>query len=310
MVVCIAPTNGKANPMPLFHRLIMADWSAASAPGPKKPHKDRCWVGKLDTHSGQPQLAYCRTRAAAREVIAQWTAEMPAGCKTLIGFDFPFGYPAGSGLPGGRALATLFGSRLQESANDRNDRFELAGTLNEELYPGIEGPFWGHPSGHSYAGLRPTRPKPWPTPIPEYRIADGALRHMGIQTVWKLAYPASVGSQVMTGMASIHHLLQRPAFASAAIWPFETAWEKNLPAVTIAEIWPNLFFRAWREHPAAARHEIRDAQQIAASLLALAEANLDDRIEAMLAAPEDRSGDELAIIERQEGWIVGAAAAS
>ncbi len=296
--------------MPLFDRLIMADWSAASAPGPKKPHKDRCWVGKLDVGSGQPLLTYCRTRAAARAVIEQWTADPPPGGKVLIGFDFPFGYPAGSGLSGGRALSELYGAHLQEEANDRNNRFELAGRLNHNLSPCTDDPFWGHPPGREYRGLRPTRPSPWPDTIPEYRIADHALRHRGIQTVWKLAYPASVGSQVMTGMATIHRLLQRPAFAAAAIWPFETQWEKALAPVTIAEIWPNLFYSAWKEHPVAARHDIRDAQQIAATLLALADADRNGRIAAMLAAPGDRSGDELAIIEQQEGWIVAAAAAS
>lgn len=296
--------------MPLFASLIMADWSAANAPGPRNPHKDRCWVGRFGTDKDQPQLAYCRTRAAAREVIEAWTAEARPQGEVLVGFDFPFGYPEGSGLPGGRALARFYGARLQDNAHDLNNRFELASELNRELAPEGEGPFWGHPPGRHQPGLLPTRPNPWPATIPEYRIADSALRHRGIQTVWKLAYPASVGSQVMTGMASIYRLLQRPAFADAAIWPFETVWERDLPAVTIAEIWPNLFYRDWREHPAAARHPIRDAQQIAATLLALADANRVGRIANLLAAPGDRSGDELAIIERQEGWIVGAAAAS
>ena len=297
--------------MPVFSALIMADWSAANAPGPKKPHKDRCWVGRLSAGQAQPQLAYCRTRAAAREVIRQWTAEAAPHGKALIGFDFPFGYPARSGLPGGRALAERFGALLQDDASDRNNRFEIAGRLNEELSPDTDGPFWGHPASQTYPGLQTTRPKPWPAAIPEYRIADEALRHRGIQTVWKLAYPASVGSQVITGMASVHRLLQHPAFADAAIWPFETRWQNALAPVTIAEIWPNLFYRApWTEHPAAASHEIRDAQQIAATLLALADADRNGRIADMLAAPGDRSGDELAIIEQQEGWIVGANTAS
>lgn len=296
--------------MPLFATLIMADWSASNAPGPRKPHKDRCWVGRLSAGAGRPQLAYCRTRAAAREVIQQWTAEASPHGKTLVGFDFPFGYPAGSGLPGGRALAARYGKLLRDEPNDRNNRFEVAGRLNQELWPSMEGPFWGHPASHHYPGLQTTRPKPWPAGVPEYRIADRALRHLGIQTVWKLAYPASVGSQVITGMASVHRLLQHPAFADAAIWPFETRWEKRLPPVTIAEIWPNLFYRGWLQHPAVARYPIRDAGQVAATLLALAEADRDGRIAAMLAAPGDRSGDELAAIEGQEGWIVGANAAS
>lgn len=297
--------------MPLFASLIMADWSAASAPGPRAPGKDRCWVGRLSAGQNQPQLAYCRTRAAAREVIEAWTAEARPRGRVLVGFDFPFGYPAGSGLPGGRALAQYYGGLLQDGADDRNNRFEVAGRLNQALWPDTDGPFWGHPPSQRYPGLQATRPKPWPAAVPEYRIADRALRHRGIQTVWKLAYPASVGSQVMTGMASIHRLLQQPAFHDAAIWPFETQWEQAPAPVTVAEIWPNLFFRApWTEHPAAASHQIRDAGQVAATLLALAGADREGRIAAMLAAPGDRSGDELAAIERQEGWIVGANAAS
>jgi hypothetical protein len=224
----------------------------------------------------------------------------------LIGFDFPFGYPQGSGLPGGRALAQRFGEHLQDDDSDRNNRFQIAGALNRLLLPAGEGPFWGHPSGHDYPGLKPTRPKPWPAAIPEYRAAERHLSGSGIQTVWKLAYPASVGSQVMTGMASIHRLLQLPDFAEAAIWPFETDWAREVPPVTIAEIWPNLFWRGWLPDLRVARHPIRDAQQVAATLLALAEADSDGRIEQMLAAPAGYDSATLAAISAQEGWIVGA----
>ncbi len=296
--------------MGLFRRLIMVDWSAASAPGPRKPSKDRCWVGRLDARQEAPLLEYCRTRAEARAIIEAWTKEARPKGKVLVGFDFPFGYPAGSGLPGGRALAARYGALLQDEADDRNSRFEVAGRLNQELWPDTDGPFWGHPASQRYPGLKPTRPSPWPDVIPEYRIADRTLRHMGIQTVWKLAYPASVGSQVITGVASIHRLLQQPAFKDAALWPFETAWEQALAPVTIAEIWPNLFYRDWRSHPLVASRPIRDAQQIAATLLALQQANREGRIAGMLAAPGDCSGDELATIWAQEGWIVGAGRAS
>jgi hypothetical protein len=296
--------------MTLFHRLIMADWSAASAPGPKRPTKDRCWVGCLDAGQSLPELVYCRTRAVAVEQIAAWKAEASGATggqgKTLIGFDFPFGYPADSGMSGGRALATQMGQRLLDEPDDRNNRFDLAAALNQQLLPGQPGPFWGHPPGRVYEGRAPTRPKPWPEAIPEYRLVDAALRGSGIQTVWKLAYTASVGSQVMTGMMAVHRLLQRPVFQDARIWPFETAWGDTLSAVTIAEIWPNLFYDRLNLEPAAATYPIRDAQQVAATLLALQRADQQGRIEALLAAPTGFTVEQLAAISGQEGWIIGA----
>ena len=104
-----------------FHRLIMADWSAASAPGPRRPHKDRCWVGRLDASEDMPELVYCRTRFAALAQIEAWTVEAASGA-VLIGFDFPFGYPANCGLPGGRALCELLGGRIEETGLSRLGR--------------------------------------------------------------------------------------------------------------------------------------------------------------------------------------------
>jgi hypothetical protein len=249
-----------------FQRLIMADWSAANSPGPARPTKDRCWVGRLDTGESEPTLAYCRTRADALAQIEVWTAEVEGSGKTLIGFDFPFGYPDGCGLPGARALCRFLGEWVADDEHDRNNRFQVAAALNQSLNPGGDGPFWGRPASVAVACLQTTKPKPWPTHIPEFRIVELGFKGKGIQSVWKLAYPASVGSQVLMGMSAIGRLLQRPAFARAKLWPFETDWADDLGAITIAEIWPNLFFPALRADPRVADHPIRDAAQVAATL--------------------------------------------
>jgi len=287
-----------------FARLIMADWSAANSPGPIRPRKDRCWVGKLDTGEAEPDLAYCRTRQQALDRIAGWTAES-AG-PVLVGFDFPFGYPAGSSLPGGRALCDQLAHHIEDAPNDRNNRFEVAARLNRCLNPGGEGPFWGCPASVRLPGLRPTRPSPWPAHITEYRLAERHLKDHRIQTVWKLAYPASVGSQVLMGMHAIGRLLQQPAFAKARLWPFETGWHHELSPVTIAEIWPHLFFRDRRDDPQAAAHPIRDAGQVAATLLGIREGLAAGRIADLLGPPAALSPQDRATATAQEGWIVGA----
>jgi len=289
-----------------FQRLIMADWSAANSPGPARPTKDRCWVGRLDPLESEPTVVYCRTRAAALTQIAAWTEAVEGRGKTLIGFDFPFGYPEGCCLPGGRALGRMLAERIEDDDRDRNNRFSVAAEFNRMLHPAGEGPFWGRPASLNIADLSPKKPNPWPAHIREFRTVEHNLKGIGIQSVWKLAYPASVGSQVLMGMSAVDRLLQRPGFAHARLWPFETAWADDLGAITIAEIWPNLFFPALRTDPRVAGHAIRDAAQITATLLALQTADRDGRIATKLAAPADLSAAERHHAIAQEGWIVGA----
>ena len=288
-----------------FQRLIMADWSAANSPGPLRPRKDRCWVGRLDAGEIEPTLAYCRTRADALAQIEVWTAEVKGSSKTLIGFDFPFGYPEGCGLPGGRALCQLLGEKITDDDRDRNNRFQVAGALNQSLNPGGEGPFWGRPASRPVSGVQTTKPKPWPAHIPEFRIVELGLKRIGIQSVWKLAYPAAVGSQVLMGMSAIGRLLDHPTFAPAKLWPFETDWADDLGLITIAEIWPNLFFPDLRNEPRVAQYAIRDAGQIAATLLGLQSADRDGRIAAMLAPQQALSDEQRQAAIACEGWIVG-----
>lgn len=289
-----------------FHRLIMADWSAANAPGPKRPTANRCWVGRLDLGEEVPEVAYCRTRELALERIEAWTVEARDRGPVLVGFDFPFGYPEGSGLPGGRALCELLAQHVQDAPSDRNNRFEVAAALNRRLNPGGAGPFWGCPPGLALPDLAPTRPKPWPAHIPELRQAERHLKGSGIQTVWKLAYPASVGSQVLMGMHAIGRLLQRPAFRDARLWPFETKWAEDPGNVAIAEIWPNLFYPHWLGDPRVAGHAFRDAGQVAATLLAIQAELRAGRIATLLGPPPGLDPTALAAVIGQEGWIAGA----
>jgi len=107
-------------------------------------------------------------------------------------------------------------------------------------------------------------------------------------------------------MHAIGRLLQRPAFRNARLWPFETDWTDDLGDVTIAEIWPNLFYPQWLGDPHVASHAIRDAGQVAATLLGIGMELQAGRIARLLGPPAGLDPAALAAVAGQEGWIAGA----
>ena len=136
-----------------------------------------------------------------------------------MGFDFAFGYPADAGLPAGRALCARLDGLIRDEPDGANNRFEVAGILNREIQAafggGFDGPFWGHPAGHAYPHLSPTRPRPFPPRISDGRLVERRLAARRIQSPWKLFTRASVGSQTLVGLPAVHRLLTDPALAVA-----------------------------------------------------------------------------------------------
>ena len=106
----------------------------------------------------------CSTRLAALE----WLVEMlERRGRTLVGFDFAFGYPAGfasahrmgAGAESDRAAAWLrtarhLAGRVEESARNQNNRHAVASALNRAIGGG-PGPFWGCHENASTEDLRP-----------------------------------------------------------------------------------------------------------------------------------------------------------
>ncbi|MGH7055068.1 MAG: cobalamin biosynthesis protein, partial [Stellaceae bacterium] len=75
----------------MFDTFAMVDWSAASAPKQGRDSIWVCWHGPRGERFDNPP-----TRHAARTLLAELLAEaLGRGERVLIGFDFPFGYPAG-----------------------------------------------------------------------------------------------------------------------------------------------------------------------------------------------------------------------
>ncbi|MEM8757966.1 MAG: hypothetical protein AAGF47_09310 [Planctomycetota bacterium] len=286
----------------MFDLVIAVDWSAASSPGPPRPSPNRAWTA-WGTRQDRPAPIYHRTRSSAIEQLTGLLASHRG--TALVGFDFAFGYPTLDGgrsvLPVGRELCRMFGERLEDDANDRNNRFEVAAELNAQLAKslGTPGPFWGRPAGHDDPRLPATKPKG--SAIGDHRAAERYLHARGHrpQSAWKLAYAGSVGSQVITGLAAVHRLMTAPGLADRCrLWPFETDWSRDLgggSTIVIAEIYPSLADHAAVDHP------ILDARQVVAQRDEILDANDPEEL---LAAPHDATGEEIKTAQRAEGWIL------
>ena len=215
--------------MPLFDTHVVVDWSARSRPSPPKPHKDSIWWADADTETGMARTPeYARTRYEAVERLAILVAgKLDEGRRVLVGFDFPFGYPAGvaerlTGRASGLELWGWLTHRIEDAKDNANNRYEVAAKINRK-YPGT-GPFWGRPRQWNSLTDIPirarerTRRERHP---PERRIAD--LRARGAKTVWQLAYTGSVGSQVLLGLPAIERLIaDRRIEGRSEVWPFQT----------------------------------------------------------------------------------------
>ena len=167
--------------MPLFHTHIIVDWSARSSPSPKRRTKDAIWWAVARIYGGEIVVAspeYARTRHEALDrLVGLIAGELDAGRRVLVGFDFPFGYPAGvathlTGQASALALWDWLAERIEDGPDNDNNRYAVAAEINA-AYPGI-GPFWGRPTKWSYPTIpvRASARSRQESQPPERRIAD------------------------------------------------------------------------------------------------------------------------------------------
>ncbi|MEM9853188.1 MAG: gephyrin-like molybdotransferase Glp [Pseudomonadota bacterium] len=267
-----------------WQRFTMVDWSGGG-PGPARPKKrpsDKIYMASVDGGQADPPR-YIPDRVAAEEALAaRISAALDAGERLFIGFDFPFGYPQGfakaiTGQSDPFALWAEIAARLPASRHSR-ERIDVAAGFNAH-FPG-EGPFWFDPFGKGTVPMK----KPARFPVQEWRKAESQTK--GAFSCWQLGGAGSVGSQALTGIATLERLRQRFS-GKIAVWPFEPL---EAP-IAFVEVWPSLIApevaaRQWPDEP-------KDAAQV--RVLADAVSRLaPDELEAMLdiSAPE-------------EGWIFG-----
>ena len=286
---------------PLFDAYVMVDWSAEARP---KTGADSLWLTLLD-RDGDERVDNPPTRAAAIALLADWLSDLSArGRHVLVGFDFAFGLPRGAlarlGLRDWSALGRFLGPLVADGPDNANRRFAAAARLNQALSGG-QGPFWGCPDSAAGPHLGPTKGDF--AGLPERRLAEERLP--ATKPVWQMFYAGSVGGQTLTGLARLAELRNHPWLREVSrVWPFETGLRPPAKGsdwrVLLAEIYPAML----RPQPAAG--EVKDRAQVVTLARHFARLDTEGRLAPLLAGDPRLSADERAVVEREEGWILGA----
>ncbi|WP_099825996.1 gephyrin-like molybdotransferase Glp [Oceaniglobus indicus] len=266
-----------------FDTVLVIDWSAAQ--GVRRVEKDAIWIGISRDDVSEDPIPMPTRHAAEDWLRARLHSEIAAGRRVMAGFDFPFGYPAGmarivTGTDDPLRLWDWLAERVTDDEKGRNNRFEVASALNR-MFPGI-GPFWGKPDRDAFPDIPHGGLARQGHGMAEKRVCDRAAR--ASSSVWQLAFPPTVGSQVLMGLPVLSRLRR---IDGVAVWPFEK-WQ-DAPAV-LTEIWPGLI-----EDALPPRGEgIRDSHQV--RLLA----------HALAALPAGELAAMMEVHAPEEGWILGA----
>lgn len=295
----------------LFNAYVIVDWSAASKPN---TGTDSVWIGvlKRDVRFRMTFEAHNpATRAEAERLIGGILDDRAKRSeRTLLGFDFPLGFPRGFAaalkLPGDepwRAAWNQLDRMVKDKADNTNNRFGVGSEINRRLTGGPF-PFWGVPPKDALTTLQPKRGRDHgPGDLPEYRHADRAAK--GASPIWKLYYQGSVGGQAILGMPVVRRLkLAREE--TMKIWPFETGWkaltEADLAGVEVVacEVYPSMI----KTTPLPG--EVKDAAQVRSTAEHFARLDEKGDLAALFGPAKDTAADVIADAEREEGWVLGA----
>ena len=213
--------------------LRLVDWSASSKP---RGGQDSIWIAH--GHLRSQTATNLRTRHEAVSYVRELLiAAVVAEERVLVGFDFPYGYPAGfaaalglrSAAPAWRRTWDEVSQRIVDGADNRNNRFQAAAGFNERL-GNVPGPFWGCPASQAGRSLS-SRKGSFPyhaqrgVSLSEYRLTEQQLILKGkrLSSAWKLFTQPTVGSQALLGIPRLRHLRDDRALMTASlVWPFET----------------------------------------------------------------------------------------
>ncbi len=294
----------------LFNAYVIAQWSAASKP---TTGADSVWIGVLK-RDVRFRLAFEAhnppTRAQGETLIASILEDrVKRRERTLIGFEFPLGFPrglaAGLKLAGDepwRSVWDQLAKMARDKADNTNNRFGVGSEINRRLTGGPF-PFWGCPPRDTLTTLRPKRGRDHgPGDVPEFRQVDIARK--SANPVWKLYYNGAVGGLAILGIPMARRL--RAATPSMRAWPFETGWkalaEADLAGIDVvaAEVADG----GVKAQPLPG--ELKDSARLRALAERLAKLDEAGRLGALFA-PTGRVSPEVAqAIEHEEGWALGA----
>lgn len=299
----------------LFDAYIIVDWSAAA-----KPTKgaNSIWIG---TRARDARLKFQfssvnpKTRFAARHLLKDLIEKLTArGDKVLVGFDFAFGYPAGTakaaelitpGTQPWRAMYDHLSDKVKEREDNSNARFAIAAGLNYAISQGPH-PFWGTPKRSESTTLA-MKKGDFATAgsLPEHRKAETWIKSQfkaHPKSVWQLLGAGAVGSQALLGIPTVDFLRQE--FEGARIWPFETGFKTLHPddladvSCVLAEVYPSTV----KITPKAG--EILDESQVRTLSEHLESLDSAGKLADAFGPPNTLSEREIAGITCEEGWIL------
>lgn len=269
-----------------FDRILVVDWSANSTP---KRGADSIWIGVAGQGHAQPPENPPTRTAAMESLRAQISDALGQGARLLIAFDVGFGFPRGfaralTGQPRALAVWDWLEARVEDDAQNRNNRFQIAAQINRH-FPGI-GPFWGRPNGCDLPDLPAKGRARHGHGLAELRQTE--LICSGAHPMWKLYTTGAVGSQSLLAQAHLARL-RREFAPDIGVWPMQGAGAQ----VVLAETYLSLIDPAVK---AARGYACKDAAQV--DLLASALGRVE--LGALLDAPADPA------TLTEEGWILGA----
>ena len=297
----------------LFDAYIIADWTAAEG---KKLGDQSVWIGvaKRDVRFRlYTETHNVATRAEGETVLAALLADhRKRGDRVLVGFDFNFGYPAGtaerlklSGTPW-QVMWKFVASNVVDKPDNTNNRYQVAAKINR-LMTDEAWPMWGAPAKQAQRWLTTTKPPAGAgKDIPEFRSTEDAVRKGRLQpkSVWQMHGAGAVGGQTLVGIPAVRRLLDRLG-PSGAVWPFGTGWRaldtadvEPLSALAV-EVWPSMF--DGKPNPG----EFKDQAQVRSTAEALAKMDEAGELSKAFAPPKGADEALIARVEQEEGWILG-----
>src|SRR3954470_11189303 len=293
----------------MFDRFVIVDWSAASQP---KTGRDSIWICAVDGDGAERLVENPATRHAAKALLSDMLAEATRREeRALLGFDFPFGYPAGFGQRLGlngaqpwRAVWDEIAARLTDHENNKNNRFEVGAEFNRRVSNGAF-PFWGCPVGFAHDFLGPKHHNGHDAQgLAEKRLIDRWM--VGAQPCWKLAYTGSVGSQSLTGIPVVRRVRGDPRWAERArILAFETALGCAADAaIVFAEVWPSW----WRKEILSDYGPPNDRAQVRTVAEIFAARDRAGELAAWFTGDPDLTITQRRVVETEEAWTLGVTA--
>lgn len=297
----------------LFDAYVIVDWTAAEG---RKTGDQSLWIGVMK-RDARFRFAYeshnPATRVEGEALLRTLLADLrKKGQRTLLGFDFGLGLPAGAakrlGLKGEpwAAIWKFMASNVVDKPDNSNNRFAVAAKMNRLMTDGPR-PFWGAPARYAQTWMSTTKPEGGYGETPEFRRTEKAAKKKGGQpkAVWQMHGASVVGGQTLLGMAVAHRLVEEMG-PSAATWPFGTGWKALTAAdveplsVLVAEVHTPLF--PAKPEPG----EVKTAAAVRAVAQALSRLDEKDELGPLFAPPKGASEKEIAVVTSEEGWMLGA----